>query len=379
MILFNSVMQKEKIAAVGLVIIIVVALSAFIIIEYGDEIFTNISEEKLSIEYGDCADVTYIGRFASNNSIFESTYEYVDNKSGNKPINVFVTLDITEFPPEGYEEYSPGFLVDGFIEGLVGLKEGQSYTIGPISPEKAYGVAPKTGDVIHVSDESLTQDMNLVFIKIKENAPVPPEFQDLIPGNTTTLYVLKDNSYFIGLELTLYQSWPNATVVTKINETMMWIQTTPPDDKMTNFTWNELDLYGYEISYWENASSVTTLNETTIIVTHSPTVGQNMEIISGTSQVEYTVVSLTSDKINVSFEEYDGNLSYIELDRKVTIVRNESQNITYSWPYEMMEYVLSFLRDIDPTITYSLHPLAGESVIYEVEIDKVYKTSQKDS
>jgi len=58
MILFNSDMQKEKIAAIGLVIIIVVALSAFIIAEYGDEIFTNISEEKLSIEYGDCADVT---------------------------------------------------------------------------------------------------------------------------------------------------------------------------------------------------------------------------------------------------------------------------------------------------------------------------------
>jgi len=265
------------------------------------------------------------------------------------------------------------------IEGLVGLKEGQTLTIGPISPEKAYGVAPKTGDVIHVSDESLAQDMNLEFIDIKENASVPPEFQDLIPGNTTTLYVLKDNSYFIGLELTLYQSWPNATVVTKINETMMWIKTTPPEDKMTNFTWKELDLYGYEISYWENASTVTTLNETTIIVTHTPTVGQKMEIISGTSQVEYTVVNLTSDKINVSFEDYDGNLSYTELDRTVTIVRNESQNITYSWPYEMMDYVLSFLSDIDPTISYSLHPYAGESVIFEVEIDKVYKTSQKQS
>ena len=376
MILFNSDMQKEKVAAIGLVLIIIIALSAYIIIEYGDEIFSNISESKDSLKYGDCADVNYIGRYASNDSVFDTSYDNLENKTGGNPLKVFVSKEPTDFPPEGYEEYSAG-LIEGFMEGLIGLKEGQTHTIGPIPPEKAYGEYPKVGDTISVSDESLTQDMNLAFIDIQENAPVPVEFQDLIPENTTTLFVLKDNSYFIGLELTLYQSWPNATVVTKLNDTMMWIKTTPPDDQMTNFTWKELDLYGYEISYWENASSVTTINESAIIVTHSPEIGEKMEIISGTSQVEYTVVNLTSDKINVSYEEYDGNLSYTELDRTITIVRNETQNITYAWPYEMMDYVLSFLKDIDPTITYSLHSLAGESLIFEVTIEKVYKTSSK--
>ena len=374
MILFNSVMQKEKVAAIGLVIIIVIALSAFIVIEYGDEIFSNISDEKSIIDYGDCVDVNYIGKYYSNKTVFDSSYENIENMTGGTPLNIFVTLDQTEYPPEGYEEYTAGF-IEGFIEGLVGLKEGDNHTIGPIPPEKAYGIRPKKGDTISVSDETLTQDMNLEFIDIIENSAVPAEFQDLIPGNTTTLYILKDNSYYLGLELTLYQSWPNATVVTRLNDTMMWIKTTPPDDKMNSFTWKEIDLYGYEISYWENSSSVTTLNETTIIVTHNPTIGQKMEFISGGSQVEYTVVNITSDKINVSYELPDGNLSYQEIDRTITIVRNETQNITYSWPNEMMDYVLSFLKDIDPNITYSLHPLAGEELIFEVKIEKVYDTS----
>ncbi len=42
MILFSSVMQKEKLAIIGLVVIIIVALSAFIAITYGQDILKNL-------------------------------------------------------------------------------------------------------------------------------------------------------------------------------------------------------------------------------------------------------------------------------------------------------------------------------------------------
>jgi len=41
------------------------------------------------------------------------------------------------------------------MEGLIGLEQGQTATIGPIPPEDAYGIYPQVGDVIDVSDESL--------------------------------------------------------------------------------------------------------------------------------------------------------------------------------------------------------------------------------
>ena len=149
-------MQKEKLAAIALVIIIVGALSAYIFITYVEEILENLSggKKKEIIEIGDCVDVNYIGRLASNNSIFDSSYVDVDNKTEGFPLNIFVSLNIESIPPEGYETYSSS-LIEGFMEGLIGLKEGESTTIGPIPPEKAYGVKPQVGDVITIPGLSL--------------------------------------------------------------------------------------------------------------------------------------------------------------------------------------------------------------------------------
>ena len=60
MILFNSVMQKEKLAVIALVIIIVGGLSAYILTT--EDVFKNLfgEETKVSegaIELGDCVDV----------------------------------------------------------------------------------------------------------------------------------------------------------------------------------------------------------------------------------------------------------------------------------------------------------------------------------
>ena len=261
---------------------------------------TSTNETKNIIELGDCVDLNYIGSYASNGTVFDSSYLDTTNKTNATPLKVFVSLE-NEAAPQYYDQYSSG-LIEGFMEGLIGLELNQTTTIGPIPPEKAYGVEPQIGDTINVSCEMFGQELNLEFIDIVENAEVPPDFQDIITTDTTTLYIMKDNSYHVGQTFTLYQAWFNSSVVTKINDTMIWLETTPPTDKMYNFTWIELDTTtGYENAYWTNASSVTTFNDEEMVVTHNPEIGQKMTHISGWTSVEYTVVEITDDKIKVSY------------------------------------------------------------------------------
>jgi len=382
MILFNSGMQKEKIALAGLVIIIVVALFGYLAISEGlfDNLFTDESVD--TIEIGDCVDVNYIGRYASNGTIFDTSYLNVENKSGGTPLNIFVTFDSDASTPEGYETYSSG-MIEGFMEGLPGLKEGEFATIGPIAPEKAYGVLPVIGDVLEISDDSFEQDFYLEFIDIIEDSPVPEEYLYYYGDVQTndTLYVMKDQSHYIGEKMTLYPSWENASVVTKINDTKVWIETTPTENKTSNFTWQEYDASGQLVTYWQDASSIT-VNETYILVTHSPEINQTY---TGPDPVygaygytsDFTVVSLSDDKINLSYTGLDGNITYTEMDRTVSIEVNQTQDLLFEFPELILNQLISFFKTIDPTIPYSLAELAGETLTFELEIVEVYKTSQE--
>jgi hypothetical protein len=366
-------MQREKIAVAGLVIIIVVALFAYLATT--EDLFSNIfGDEEVSsdIEIGDCVELHYIGKF-TNGTIFDSSYDNTTNKSGGTPAKFFVSLDMTQSPPEDYYDYQQG--IEGFTEGLVGMKEGEEATIGPIPPEKAYGVAPTIGDSIEMSNESLGGNISLEFVDIQINVSLPDEFAGYGFADPTTLYFLKDNTHYKGEKMTSYPSWENASVITKINDTMVWIETTPPEDKIENFTWQEIDLStGGLITYWENSSNAE-INETTIVVTHTPAINDTFEYVSGYETIVYTVVNITEDKINVSYLDYDGNTSYTLIDRKTTIERNQTQDIIFSFPTEYLEYLLSYFKMIDDTINYSLSDLAGETLIFEVEIVKVHKTS----
>jgi len=365
MILYSSVMQKEIVAAIILAVIIIGALVAWFFVIPGEE------ETIGPIEIGDCVEVNYIGRYASNNTVFDSSYDDVETKSGGTPLKAFVSLDPLEAPPDEYYDYI--FTIEGFTEGLIGLEKGESATIGPIPPEKAYGILPKIGDTINISDESTGQEFHLEVIDIIENSPVPEEYQDYIFGNTT-LYILRDCSYHVGQEVTFYASWENATVITKINDTMIWLETNPPEDKINNFTWMDVpDMYTM-ITYCEGASSAV-INDTTIVVTHNPKIGQKIQYDYIYGSLEFIVVSLTSDKINVSYE-YNGEIGYQELDRTITLERNQTQNITYSLPTSEMENLLDSLKITDPTIPYGVGSLAGETLLFEVEIVEVHKTSQ---
>lgn len=362
-------MQNEKLAAILLVIVIVGSISVFLTVTYGEDILNTLTGKKTgenAIALGDCVDVSYIGRYASNNTIFDSSYNDTTTKTGGTPLNIFASLNQSESPPDGHETYTnliDGYYVKGFIEGLVGLNEGDSKTIGPISPEDAYGVYPKVGDVITISDPTSGKEFKIQFVNITNNG-------------TTTSFVLRDSSYSLGEIMPIYLSWENATVITKINETNIWIYTTPPEDKSENFTWIESNSQ-MEAMYWEDASSVTSINDTEIVVTHNPEIGATMTVSSYYGSVTYTVVNLTDEKINVSYlDETTGSMLYDEFDRTITIVRNESQNITYTYTESDMEQLLYAIKIYyDPNLTLSVNKLADESLIFEVQIVKVYKTS----
>ena len=142
-------MQKEKIAAIGLAIIIIGALSAFLIITYGDEIFGNLfgKEEEVfkgPVALGDCVEVKYIGRFQVNNSIFDTNYEDIAKQEGldeeNKsydPLKVFVNPNYNLTAPEGFEEYTSD-MVYGFLNGLIGMTVSDKKIV-VVKPEDGYG------------------------------------------------------------------------------------------------------------------------------------------------------------------------------------------------------------------------------------------------
>jgi hypothetical protein len=103
-----------------------------------------ITIEGKMIELRDSVDVhyiLYIYEDENNKTFYESSYSDVENKTGGTPISIYVSLDKNAEPPSGY---ATG--ITGFVEGLVGLEQKQMKTIGPISPEKAYGIKLKVGD-----------------------------------------------------------------------------------------------------------------------------------------------------------------------------------------------------------------------------------------
>jgi hypothetical protein len=210
-------MQKEKIALIALVIIVVAALSVFLI-AVNTDIFETLFEGQKTIESGDYADVHYIGKYASNDSIFDSSYAFPENKTGGTPTKIFATLNITAVPGENYTAYSNMIddqFIEGFIENLIGMKQGQTKTTASIPAEKAYGVSPKVGDLADLTEyienvygiDLEGKNYSYTVFSIKNNSTMPPMYASYFGNITTTIFTVRDNSHYIGEFIALYSSW----------------------------------------------------------------------------------------------------------------------------------------------------------------------------
>ena len=389
---FNSVMQKEKIALIALVIIIIAAVTTFVV-AVNTPFFENLFQGEKIIAIGDYADVNYIGHYASNGSIFGSSYTFPSNKTGATPLKMFVTFNASATPSDNFSAYTNTInseYVQGFIENLVGVKQGQTKTTAVIPPQDAYGVSPGVGDVINLTILA-QKDYRIRIIKIEKNVPMPAMFQSYFGSGNTDMYTIREESHYIGEVIDTYYNenfeplWTNATVVTKINDTLLWKYTTPDPAHLTNLTWVDSSSdsnpdTAFTTIYSTNASSITSINNSTFVVTHNVKINDTIKYYNYSYQsgLSFTVTNVTSQTISASYNSTSGNQTTTftrVFPRTIVVQRNTTQNITQPYPKEYIAYALSLLRQYDHSVTFSLSPLADQSVYFEITVVKVYKAS----
>lgn len=371
-------MQKEKIALIALVIIIVAALSVFVTATT-TTIFKDLFKEKLVLAAEDCADVNFIGRYASNNTIFDTSYKFAQNKSGGTPLKIFLKT----FPQEA--SWKPGYsndTIEGLAEGLVGMTEGQTKIIGPIPPEKAYGTKKLTEGSIFTT-QYLAFGMNQT-VEVTNYTSDNISFKWLPMNNFTSNFsmpqlVIKNLQSENESEMVIYPPpyyiWKNSSSITNITNTTVTVRTTPT--KTMNLTEIVTDVRDGEkqMLIFPNATTASWTN-TTITVICSPQKGWNYTFqtqgYTGMVNISVHINNITGDKINVTItNDQSPEPTYLDIYKTLTF------NRTYTLPRLYKDiptmYLDYFYKDDITKAGYSLNPLAGETLIYEVTVEKIYK------
>jgi FKBP-type peptidyl-prolyl cis-trans isomerase 2 len=378
---FNSVMQKEKIALVALVIIVVAALSTFLI-AINTNIFENLFKEKITISEGDCADVNYIGRYTSNNTIFDTSYKFANNKSGGTPLKVFVSFNANATSPKaGYS----ADLIKGFMEGLIGMDEGQTKTIGPIAPTDGYGVNKlKVGDTFYSKAltasnfnyqlnqtlqvmEWTSENLTLKWLNVEGlgNFTMP---EGIIVPDLSQI-TLSPYDY-----LPPYYIWLNSSRITNVTDVNVTIVTTPT--KAKNITDNVTFIStGDKIGFVFPNATTAVWNETTITVQSSPVKGSIYKLNYSGSILNITIGNITQTHINITVE-YQGQSQSLESNRTISFNRTYVMRRIYVLSMMYASYIIG--GDVEKA-GYSLNPLADEYLTFEVTVEKIYKTSQTTS
>jgi FKBP-type peptidyl-prolyl cis-trans isomerase 2 len=374
-------MQKEKIALIALVVIVVAALSTFLI-AVNTNIFENLFKEKITIAEGDCADINYVGRYSSNNTIFDTSYKFPENKTGGTPLKVFATFDKNATSPKaGYS----ADLIKGFMQGLIGMQEGQTKTIGPIPPADGYGTNRlKVGDTFY--SKSLTaSNMNYQLNQTLE-------LVNWTSGNLTVKWINVENlGNFTMPEglivedlsqitfspydyLPPYYIWNNSSRITKITENNVTIVTTPT--KAQNITDNITFIStGDKIGFIFPDATTAVWNDTTIIIDSSPVKGALYVMNYSGSILNITVGNITQTHINITVE-YQGQSQDLQCNRTIVFNRTFIMRRIYVLSMTYASYIIG--ADVQRA-GYSLNPLAGEYLTFEVTVEKIYKTTQSES
>jgi len=294
MILFNPSMETEKLAVIGLVIIIVAGLSTYLILN--ENILDNFKGDEIDadgvIGTGDCADVNYVGRFQVNNTVFDTSYEDIANESGiynelrtYEPLKIFVNPNGDLIVPEDYQEYTSNML-PGFINGLIGMEEGETKTI-TLPPEEAYGIWNETfAKENGISPSPLESEFTSVFTEPIES------FSSLFPDVAVEEDVIFDyGAIGFGKEGVF-----NATI-TNVSDGNLTYKLTPENGTTFFF------------SYFNMNVTFTIINDTLISMKQNAEVGItfSMPTYYGT-YIHYKVVA-----VNETHAEYAVNIEAPEL------------------------------------------------------------------
>jgi len=388
---FNAGMQSEKVAIIALTIIIVGALSAYLFATYGEDIFDNlfVEDEKTepemgAIALGDCADVNYIGKYASNGTVFDSSYEDAENKINGTPLKMFISTNSSEISPKS--DYIG--IIEGLAEGLVGLKENDTATIGPIPPEKAYG-ASKLGIGDTFSTINLALEMNqTVEVTDLDSDSISLKWINLenLGKFTMPQMILKNLSSMDQNEMIIfpppYSIWENSTEIISITDETVTVKTTPTKNESLSEILEPIQYGIADVIFIFPDATTASWDETTITITSSPEIGKSYLYSQDTGygyaiNMTFTIESIVNDTINISVM-YEGSDEKMYQDVNSTIEFNRTFTMPRLYnniPLMYQEYL--FAEDVQRE-GYSLHELAGESLIFDVEIVKVYKTSQEE-
>jgi len=379
MILFNTAMKNENLAVLALAIIVIGAFSIYLVATYGEDIFNNLSTDEKTIEIGDCADVHYILTL-SDGTVFDFSYNDSTTKTGGTPLKVYISMNQTAMPPMGYSTYSSG-LIEGFMEGLVGLREGETAVIGPIPPEKGYGANKiGVGDMftsllVMYSDQGYAFNQTFEVVELTDDN-MTIQWVDVDDLDTFTLpegILMEDlqNAYFtIYDNLPPFFLWENATETIGFTDGYVEVKLTPTSsenitDEITFLTVD--DMVGIvfpdaTIAEWDND---------TVTITSSPTVGTNYSFDYFGTELVVTIDNISADNINLTLEA-QGQQQSLPINRTISFNRIYLLRRYFVIP---TDYQMIFAEDFERE-GYSLNELAGEVLTYEVTIEEIYKTSQ---
>ena len=396
-------MQNEKIAIIALIVIIAGALSVYLISENQEDLFKNLFPSgnnnppvtgNKTVAEGDCIDIQYIGRYASNGTVFDSSYTDDNNTVFGTPLKVFVTTDPTKSPPdEYYANYSSG-IIEGLMEQLIGLKLGKTYTL-EIPANKAYGENKlKMGSIFNSSTfaiNSINPNLSLnqtLKVTLLNGSYINLEWIDIDTDLKFTMpqIILGDLSSQIQDEMIIipppYFIWENSSEIQTINNDTVTVITTPTTNESITDTIEQIN-YGLgenDIYMLFPDATKASYNETTITLASDPIEGDTynytLDYFGQIINILYTVENVTPTSINIS-------LSYDQSEEKQYIIVNK----TYSFDrmYEMkrtytnipMMYAESLIGPDIEREGYSLNKLAGEDLVFEVYIENIIKTSEE--
>jgi len=304
MILFNPTMETEKLAVIGLVIIIVVGLSVYIGINEG--LFENKESEEEDqvnpitggLDIGDCADVDYTGRFQVNNSVFDTSIEDIAKEAGiydeerfggYVPLKIFINPNGDLTVPEEYSEYTSNML-PGFINGLVGMEEGETKTV-ILPPEEAYGTWNESQAIEYgVSPSPLDQEMDAYQT---ENIT---SFQGYFPDVTVEEGVVFDYGKY-GFEI---EGVFNATI-TNVSDGNLTYKLTPEDGTTFLFPYFDMNV------------TFTIVNDTTLNMRQHAEVGHIFSIPTyWGSYIHLNVTAVNDTHANYSINIQAPELKFVD-------------------------------------------------------------------
>ncbi|MDD3493819.1 MAG: FKBP-type peptidyl-prolyl cis-trans isomerase [Candidatus Thermoplasmatota archaeon] len=349
-------MKLEKPVLLAIVALVTVAAAASGY--YGYELWKE--GQPLEVKTGDFVEMYYIG-YLENETVFASSFSdqtdvTVDTPFHENATNATLTLfkayvgeGLPSRYPPGWTSSSLGRIVGarlgdlpGLRKGLLGMREGQEKTIGPLSPENAYGLPVEEG--ITFTTDFAGVDQEFMILNVTD-------------GNLTLTWMP-----VIGEKFTLpmfwgeepipnpYWVWSNATEVTNMTETEATILTTP--NRLSDLT-----LY----PFWENTTEAT-YNETTISLTTTPEVGLNFTYYGAV----YTVENVTADIINISIQ-YGNQTYYQDVNRTMSFPRTMTiTRIFEDIPQQQLQQDLQ-------AAGYSTGEMAGKTVYFRVHLVNIHR------